>query len=80
MDDKNAGNSLDMSSVADLMDGRLLHTLVRLFLEQRSKGLEGMPWEKRPYFFILVVVVVVRIFCVTAHQSQTQERAMSSME
>ena len=42
MDDKNVDNSLDMSSVADLMDGRLLLALICLFLEQRSKGLEGM--------------------------------------
>jgi len=41
MDDANACKSLDMASVADLMDGRFLHTLICLALEQTSKGLEG---------------------------------------
>ncbi|XP_044173202.1 probable ATP-dependent RNA helicase DDX60 isoform X1 [Acropora millepora] len=42
MDDRNACKSLDMTSVADLMDGRFLHTLICLPLEQTSKGLEGL--------------------------------------
>ncbi|XP_020629551.1 probable ATP-dependent RNA helicase DDX60 [Orbicella faveolata] len=41
MDDINAGNSLDMTSMADLMDGRFLHALICLFFEHRSKELEG---------------------------------------
>ncbi|KAK2572326.1 putative ATP-dependent RNA helicase DDX60 [Acropora cervicornis] len=41
MDDANACKSLDMASVADLMDGRFLHTLICLALEQTFKGLEG---------------------------------------
>ena len=34
-------HSLDMTSVADLMDGRLVLTLFSLALEQRSLGLQG---------------------------------------
>lgn len=34
--------SLDMSSVADLMDGRLVHTVFSLALEQSSNGFEGL--------------------------------------
>ncbi|XP_015748558.1 PREDICTED: probable ATP-dependent RNA helicase DDX60, partial [Acropora digitifera] len=41
MDDTSACKSLNMTSVADLMDGRFLHTLICLALEQTSKGLEG---------------------------------------
>jgi len=37
-----AGLLLDMTSVADLMDGRLVHTLFRLVLEQKSVGLQGL--------------------------------------
>ena len=36
-----AGHSLDMTSVADLVDGRLIHTLFALALEQRSMDFEG---------------------------------------
>lgn len=36
---KDAGHSLDMTSVADLMDGRLVHTLLSMALE--LKGIEG---------------------------------------
>ena len=46
MDDKNAWKSLHMASVADLMDGRFLHTLICLALEQASKGLEGMLYKE----------------------------------
>ena len=38
---KAAGHSLDMTSVADLMDGRLVHTLFSLALDQRSMDMEG---------------------------------------
>jgi len=41
MDDTNACKSLDMASVADLMDGRFLHTLICLALEQTFKEFEG---------------------------------------
>ncbi|KAK2572321.1 putative ATP-dependent RNA helicase DDX60 [Acropora cervicornis] len=41
VDDTSACKSLNMTSVADLMDGRFLHTLICLALEQTSKGLEG---------------------------------------
>ncbi|XP_078360874.1 putative ATP-dependent RNA helicase DDX60 isoform X2 [Oculina patagonica] len=34
--------SLDMSSVADLMDGRLVHSLFSLVLKHNSMGLEGL--------------------------------------
>lgn len=36
---KDAGHSLDMTSVADLMDGRLVNTLLSMALE--LKGIEG---------------------------------------
>lgn len=36
---KDAGHSLDMTSVADLMDGRLVYTLLSMALE--LKGIEG---------------------------------------
>ena len=35
-------DNLDMSSVADLMDGRLVHTLFTLVLKQRSSESEGL--------------------------------------
>ncbi|XP_078360877.1 putative ATP-dependent RNA helicase DDX60 [Oculina patagonica] len=35
-------HALDMSSVADLMDGRLIHALFFLALEETSTGLEGL--------------------------------------
>ena len=80
MDDTNAGNSLNMTSVADLMEGRLLHNLICLFLEQRSKGLEGMLRQGFLLFLIISQGIYVTnngywTFPVTAHQSQTQERA-----
>ncbi|KAJ7386938.1 putative ATP-dependent RNA helicase ddx60 [Desmophyllum pertusum] len=41
--DSSADNLLDMSSVADIMDGRLVHTLFFFVLEQRSMGgFEGL--------------------------------------
>ena len=36
-----ASLSLDMTSVADIMDGRLVHALFSLALDQRSMDVEG---------------------------------------
>lgn len=36
---KDAGHSLDMTSVADLMDGRLVHSL--LSMAMKLEGIEG---------------------------------------
>ena len=37
-----AANVLDMTSVADLMDGRLVHTLFWLIMKQTSQGSKGL--------------------------------------
>ena len=51
-----AGLSLDMTSVADIMDGRLVHALFSLALDQRSMDMEGFEyfltlfWDSTNYF------------------------------
>lgn len=49
---KAGGHSLDMTSVADLMDGRLVHTLFSLALDQRSMDLEGSVHSITTYFIL----------------------------
>ena len=40
--DDSTANVLDMTSVADLMDGRLVHTLFWHILKQMSQGSKGL--------------------------------------